>query len=108
MLRLVDTPFLANNFALLGTQAALVALPASGVPAWADRFRSRGWALVPPLSIAVVVAAIALVPDVATALSWLALIAVPPLAALALGWASRGARPYLALLAVPPLVLRWT
>jgi hypothetical protein len=103
----VDTPFLANNFALLGTQAALVALPRSGVPAWADRFKGRGWAIVPPLSIAVVVGAIALIPGVATALSWLALLAIPPGAALALGWAMRGARPWLALLAVPLLVLGW-
>jgi hypothetical protein len=103
----VDTPFLANNFALLAGQAALVALPRAGVPRWAERFRSRGWALVPPLSIAVVVGAIALVPDVARALSWLALIAIPPLAALALGWAAHGSRPYLAALAVPLLVLGW-
>jgi hypothetical protein len=104
----VNTPFLADDFTLLAAQAALVALPAAGVPPWLARFRGRGWALIPPLSIAVVVAAIAAVPDVAVALSWLALIAIPPGAALALGWASRGARPWLALLAVPLLVLGWT
>jgi hypothetical protein len=104
----MDTPFLANDFALLVGQAALVALPAAGVPGWAERFRSRGWALVLPLSIAVVVGAIALVPNVATALSWVALVAIPPGAALALGWAMHGARAYLAVLAVPLLVVGWS
>jgi hypothetical protein len=104
----VDTPFLIDDFLLLSTQASLVALPAAGVPRWADRFRSRGWALIPPLSIALVVGAVALVPNVAVALSWLALVAIPPLAALALGWAMHGARPWLGVLAVPLLVIGWT
>ena len=43
----------------------------------------------------------------ATGLTWLALIAVPLLAAVALGWAAHGARPWLALLAVPLFVLAW-
>jgi hypothetical protein len=88
----VDTPFLVNNFALIGTQAALVALPRKGIPRWAERFAGRGWALVLPLSIAVVVAA---------------MLAIPPLAAAALGWAMHGARPWLALLAVPLIVIGW-
>jgi hypothetical protein len=104
----VNLPFLASDAALLATQAALVALPGRGVPPWIARFRGPGWALVLPLSIAVVVAAIALVPEVARALSWLALLAIPPLAAAALGWAMRGARPPLALLAIPLLVVGWT
>jgi hypothetical protein len=103
----VDTPFLASNAVLLGTQAALVALPGRGVPAWMERFRGPAWALILPLSIAVVVGAIALIPDVAVALSWLALVAIPPLAAAALGWAMHGARPPLALVAVPLLALGW-
>lgn len=104
----MDTPFLANNFALLGTQAVLVALPRAGVPEWLARFRGRGWALVPPLSIVVVVAAISALPGVAVGLSWLALVAIPPLAALALGWAAHGARPWMAVLAAPLLVVGWT
>jgi hypothetical protein len=104
----VDTPFLVNNFALIGAQAALVALPGKGVPRWAERFAGRGWALVLPLSIAVVVAAIAAFPGTAVGLSWLALVAIPPLAAAALGWAMHGARPWLALAAVPLLVIGWT
>jgi len=104
----VDLPFLSNNVALIGTQAALVALPAAGIPRWAERFQGRGWALVLPLSIAVVVVAIAAFPGTAVGLSWLALLAIPPLAAAALGWAMRGARPWAALLAVPLLVVGWS
>src|SRR5207244_1148999 len=46
-------------------------------------------------------------PGVADALTWLALIAVPPLAAAALGWAMRPARPELALAAVVLFALAW-
>ena len=105
--RRVNTPFIISDAALLCTQAALVALPGRGVPAPLARFRGSGWALVLPLSIAVVVAAIAAVPEVARGLSWLALLAIPPLAAAALGWAMHGARPPLALLAVPLLAIGW-
>ena len=70
-----------------------------------ERVGGRAWSLVLPLSIAVVVAAIALDPAVADGLTWLSLIAIPPLAAAALGWAIRGSRPALALLAVPLLVV---
>ena len=84
-----------------------MAAPGTGLPAWADRFRTRAWALVLPLSIAVVVAAIQLLPSTADALTWVALLLVPPGCALALGWAARGARPVLAGLAVPLLALAW-
>ena len=57
-----------------------------------ERLRGRGWALVPIGSIVVVVFAIRYVSDTATGLTWLALIAVPILAAVALGWAMRGSR----------------
>ncbi len=99
--------FIAADAALISTQALLVALPGRGVPRWAQRAASRGWALVLPLSIAVVVAAIELVPEVADGLTWLALLAAPPGAALALGWAARGARPALALLAAALFALAW-
>src|SRR3954468_8010459 len=88
-------------------QASLVALPAAGIPRRLQRFATARWALVLPLSIAVVVGAIAALPNVADVLTWVALILVPPGAALALGWAMRGARAPLALLAVPLLVLAW-
>jgi hypothetical protein len=99
--------FSADNLALVVAQAACVALPGAGLPASAQQLRARWWALVLPLSIAVVVAAIAVAPTVADVLSWVALVLVPPGCALALGWAGRGARPQLALLAAPLLVLAW-
>jgi hypothetical protein len=62
---------------------------------------------VPIGSIIVVVFAIRYVSDTATGLTWLALIAVPILAAVALGWAMRGARAPLAVLAIPLFLLAW-
>jgi prepilin signal peptidase PulO-like enzyme (type II secretory pathway) len=85
-----------------------VALAAAGVPAWTQRFRRPGWVLVLPLSIAVVVAAIAVLPESADALTWVALILVPIGGGLALGWAMRGAKPALAVLAVPLLIVAWS
>jgi hypothetical protein len=63
--------------------------------------------LLPPLSIVVVVAAIALDSASAQFLTYLALVAVPPLAALALALLVRGGRPSLALLVVPLFALAW-
>jgi hypothetical protein len=99
--------FSADNLVLIAAQAACVALPAAGLPAWTARFRTRAWALVLPLSIAVVVGAIELLPATADVLTWVALLLVPPGCALALGWASRGARAPYALLAVVLLALAW-
>jgi hypothetical protein len=90
-----------------GLQGLTVALPGAGWPAWLWRPTGRGWALIAPGSIVVVVAAIALLPGVADGITWLALIAVPPLAAAALGWAMRPARPALALAAVGLFALAW-
>ena len=52
-----------------------------------------------PLSVAIVVGAIAVLPWTADALTWIALILVPIGCALALGWAMRGAHAWLAVLA---------
>jgi hypothetical protein len=100
--------FSDDNFVLNVAQAAALALPAAGLPPWAQRFRTGAWALVLPLSIAVVVAGIALIPTTADVLTWVALLLIPPGCALALGWAAHGARPWLAPLAAPLLVLAWT
>ena len=99
--------FSADNFALTAAQAACVALPGAGLPRWAQRLRAPGWALTLPLSIAIVVAAIAVLPSTADLLTWVALILVPPGCALALGWAARGARPWAAALAAPLLAIAW-
>jgi hypothetical protein len=84
-------------------RAACVALPAAGVPTVLPRLRSRGWALVAPVSIVACIGAIAVWSAGAPVLAWVALLLVPPGCALALGWAAHGARPWLALLAVPLL-----
>jgi hypothetical protein len=88
-------------------QAVLVALPRSRRIDRPSRFRSPWWGLVPALSIVVVIGVVALEGESATVLSWLALIAVPPFAALALGWLVRGSRPGWALAAVPLFALAW-
>ena len=90
---------------LNATQALLVLLPSAGIPAWLSRFKTKLWALIAPVSIAVVVAAIALVPEVADGLTWFALLLVPPGAVLALGWAMRGAKPVYGLIAVAAFVV---
>jgi hypothetical protein len=100
--------FGGDNFALTCAQAACVALPGAGVPAWTARLRTGAWAFVLPLSIAVVVGAIAVSPSTADVLTWVALILVPLGCALALGWAARGSRPWLAALSCPLLAVAWT
>ena len=99
--------FSSHTLVLTVAQAGCIALAAAGLPRWADRFRGAAWALVLPLSIAVVVGTIALFPATADALTWIALILVPIGGALALGWAMRGARPWLAALAAPLLAIAW-
>ncbi len=61
----------------------------------------------PALSIVVVIGIVALWGESATALSWLALLAVPPFAALALGRLVRGARPEWAFAVLPLFALAW-
>ena len=95
---------------MLLLQAAVVAAPRAANPAWAARLRrlrGPGWALVPIGSIVGVIFLIRYTPSSADWLTYLALIAVPILAAVALGWAAHGARPVFALLAIPLFVLAW-
>jgi hypothetical protein len=103
----VSREFIIADAFLLATQGVLVVLPGAGIPRRLARFTSRGWALIAPLSIAVVVAAIALFPQVADALTWVALILVPIGAMLALGWAMHGARPAFAIAAAILFVYCW-
>lgn len=100
-------PFSVSIATLSLAQATLVALPRPAISPALARLGGRWWALVPPGSIALVVAAIALESDSAQVLTYLALFAVPPLAALALGGVIRGARPALAVLVVPLFALAW-
>jgi hypothetical protein len=99
--------FDAHTVALDVAQAGCIALPASGLPARLDRFRARGWALALPVSIALVVGVIALVPASADVLAWAAIVLVPTGCALALGWAVRAARPWLAAFVVPLFAAAW-
>jgi hypothetical protein len=104
----VALPFIPSDAGLLALQAAVVAAPRPVARVgWLERFRGRGWALVPIGSIVVVVFVIRYVSDTATGLTDLALVAVPILAAVALGWAMRGARPLAALAAIPLFVIAW-
>src|SRR5205823_6473146 len=79
---------------LLVLQAGVVAAPRA-LPSLPLLRRVRGpaWALVPIGSIVVVVFAIRFLSDTATGLTYLAVVAVPPLAAVALAWAARPATP---------------
>ena len=60
-----------------------------------------------PLSIVVVISGVALDSASARFLTYLALVAVPPLAAAALAWLLRGARWELALLVIPLFAVAW-
>jgi hypothetical protein len=100
-------PFWLSIGVLSLVQAALVAAPRAPSPAFAQRLQSRWWALVLPLSIVVVVAAISLESASAEFLTYLALVAVPPLAAAALAWLIRGGRPPLALIVIPLFAIAW-
>jgi hypothetical protein len=95
----VSREFIIANSFLIGAQAALVAITGAGIPRWLTRLKGPAWALILPLSIAIVVAAIEAIPQVADGLTWVALILVPIGALLALGWAMRGAKPAYALIA---------
>ena len=64
--------------------------------------------MIPLASIVGVIFAIRYVSDTATGLTYLALVAVPPLAAVALGWAMRGADLRLVPIAGVLFVLAWT
>ncbi len=100
--------FIPSDAAILVVQAAVVAAPRRPPEIrWTQRLSGPAWALIPIASIVGVVFAIRYLSSTATALTWLALIAVPILAAVALGWAMRGARPWLALGAVPLFGLAW-
>jgi len=88
-------------------QALLVGVPREReIPALA-RLRSGWWAVIPALSIVAFVFGVRALSGAANGLAYLALIAVPPLAALALAGAIRGSRPWLAPAAVALFALAW-
>ena len=101
-------PFWLSIACLSVFQGVLVALPVRVSWRPLRRLRAGGWAAVLPVSIVAFVA-IARAAETASAqgLTYLALVAVPPLAALALGALSHGARPRRALLAGALFALAW-
>lgn len=101
-------PFIASDAGLLLLQAGVVLAPRR-LPGRSlfRRLRGPAWAAVPIASIVAVVFAIRFLSDTATGLTYLALVAVPPLAAAALGWAMHGARPWLAPAAIGLFALAW-
>ncbi len=100
--------FIPSDAAILALQAGVVAAPRRPLTfPFIKRLSGPAWALIPIASIVGVIFAIRYLSSTATALTWLALIAVPILAAAALGWAMRGGRPWMAVLAVPLFALAW-
>jgi hypothetical protein len=101
-------PFWLSIGLLSLAQGAVVALGGTLSIPWLEQRRSRVWAAIPPLSvIGFVFVARAAEQASAQSLTYLALVAVPILAALALGWLGRGARPALALLTPVLFALAW-
>jgi hypothetical protein len=104
----VSLPFIPSDAALLALQAGVVLAPrpAPEIPLL-RRVRGRGWAVVPIASIVVVIFAIRYVSDTATGLTYLALVAVPLLAAAALGFTARRSTPLAALGAAVLFAVAW-
>ena len=106
-------PFWISIGLLSLAQGAIVALaraprPIEDRPARVARLQARRWALIPPLSVAgFVLVASAAERASAQGLTYLALCAVPALAALALGWLTPGARPARALLVPVLFAIAW-
>jgi hypothetical protein len=104
-------PFWISITVLSIAQGALVALPRTLSSSGLRRLRGRRWALIPPLSvIAFVFLARRAEHTSAQDLTYLAVVAVPLLAAVALGWMlwdPAAPRPWLALLAAPLFALAW-
>ena len=106
-------PFWLSIALLSLVQGGLVAVPGSAAAPKLARLRGRRWALIPPVSVlAFVVITRAAEHASAQGLTYLALFAVPLLAALFLGWPIRdrgggGRRAARALLVVPLFLLAW-
>jgi hypothetical protein len=101
-------PFWLSIACLSLLQGAIVALPVRIELAALTRLRAGAWALVLPASVAGFVL-IAREAEHASAqgLTYLALVAVPPLAVVALGWLCHGARPRWAPLALGLFAVAW-
>jgi hypothetical protein len=105
----VDLPFWFSIGVLSLVQSAVVAAPVDRHSlGWLERWRSRSWALIPAGSVLLFVVVVGAVGgESAEALTYLALIAVPLLAAVALAFLTARARPLHALLVAPLFALAW-
>ena len=100
--------FIPSDAVMLAVQAGVIAAPRRPPEiGWIRRLSGPVWAIIPIASIVGVIFAIRFVSGTATGLTWLALIAVPLLAAVALGWASHGARWWLTPIAGGLFALAW-
>ena len=101
-------PFWLSIACLSLLQGGIVALPVPIRSRALERLRGGGWAVVLPASVVgFVFTARAAESASAQGLTYLALVAVPPLALVALGWLSHGARPRNVLLGVGLFALAW-
>jgi hypothetical protein len=100
-------PFWLSIGVLSLLQALLVALPRPAELPLLNRLRSGWWALWLPVPILVTIGVIALDSATASFFTYLALVAVPPAAAVALGLVVRGSRPWMAALVLPLFALAW-
>jgi hypothetical protein len=101
-------PFWISIAGLSLAQGALVAIPGELGPSFMSQLQGRRWALIPPLSvIGFVLIAREAERSSAQGLTYLALVAVPPLALVSLGWLSHRGRPLLGLLVLPLFALAW-
>jgi hypothetical protein len=103
----VAVPFAVWICVLSLIQALTVLVPAPRELPLLSRLRSGWWAVIPAGSVVGFVFAVDALGGVADGLTYLALVAVPPLAALALGWLMRAARPIWAAAALPLFALAW-
>ncbi|HLH67037.1 MAG TPA: hypothetical protein VKV27_15170 [Solirubrobacteraceae bacterium] len=100
--------FIPSDAAVLALQAGVVVAPRRPPEVrWIRRFSHPAWAVIPIASIVGVIYMIRFASSSATGITWLALIAVPILAAGALGWAARGARPWAAPIAGALFAVAW-
>ncbi len=101
-------PFWLSIALLSLAQGALVGVAGTLDARWLARLSGRRWAAIPPASVIVFVFVVrAAERQSAQGLTYLALCAVPVLAAIALGWLAHGARPAIALLVLPLFALAW-
>jgi hypothetical protein len=100
-------PFALSYSCLCAAQGLTVAASAPPRLRVLYRLRSRWWALVPVVSIVGTIVAIRAASETANGLTYLALVTVPPLAALALSFATRISRHRLWLSVIPLFALAW-